>query len=150
MERSGLPDLCSASDWHKRSERALADAKKDNDFIYHERIPDEKSLAAIKKAPVAKIIPLSGKLGNSDKVVFDSLCPVAVHQAMSAFETRKKETVKKEVDKLQEATNLANATMSSMNLPAALEVTSGNEIPQSLREKSQAVINAGKRSLHVF
>ena len=69
---------------------------------------------------------------------------MAVHQALGAFETRKKELVKKELDRLQEATNLANATMSSMNLPAALEVTKGNEIPQSLKEKSQAVINAGK------
>ena len=69
---------------------------------------------------------------------------MAVHQALGAFETRKKELVKKELDRLQEATNLANATMSSMNLPAAMEVTKGNEIPQSLKEKSQAVINAGK------
>jgi len=66
-----------------------------------------------------------------------------VHQALGSFDNRKKELVKTELDRIQEATNLANASMSSMNLPAALEVTKGNEIPQSLREKSQAVINAG-------
>ena len=86
------------------------------------------------------------KLGNDDKILFESLCPLAVHQALGSFETRKKELVKKELDRITEATNLANASMSSMNLPAALEVTKGNEIPQSLREKSQAVINAGKTS----
>ena len=145
IERSGLSDLCNAADWTKRCERALTEAKKDNDFIYHERIPDEKNLAPIKKAAVAKITPLPSKLGSDqDKILFDSLCPLAVHQALGSFETRKKELVKKELDRLQEATNLANASMSSMNLPASLEITKGKEIPQSLRDKSQAVINAGK------
>jgi len=144
IERSGLSDLCNAADWTKRCERALTEAKKDNDFIYHERIPDEKNLAPIKKAAVAKITPLPSKLGSDqDKILFDSLCPLAVHQALGSFETRKKELVKKELDRLQEATNLANASMSSMNLPASLEITKGKEIPQSLRDKSQAVINAG-------
>ena len=36
MER-GSVGLCNAKDWLKRAERALTDAKKDNDFIYHER-----------------------------------------------------------------------------------------------------------------
>ena len=145
IERSGLSDLCNAADWTKRCERALTEAKKDNDFIYHERIPDEKNLAPIKKAAVAKITPLPSKLGSDqDKILFDSLCPLAVHQALGSFDTRKKELVKKELDRLQEATNLANASMSSMNLPASLEITKGKEIPQSLRDKSQAVINAGK------
>ena len=101
-------------------------------------------MAPIKKAAVAKLTAMPTKLGTFDKILFDSLCPVAVHQALTAFDNRKKETVKRELDRMTEATNMANATMSSMNLPAALEVTSGNEIPQSLREKSQAIISAGK------
>ena len=36
MERGSVA-LCNAKDWLKRAERALVDAKKDNDFIYHER-----------------------------------------------------------------------------------------------------------------
>ena len=36
MER-GSVGLCNAKDWLKRAERALVDARKDNDFIYHER-----------------------------------------------------------------------------------------------------------------
>ena len=64
IERSGLSDLCNANDWNKKCERALTEAKKDNDFIYHERIPDEKNLAPIAKAAVAKITPLPAKLGK--------------------------------------------------------------------------------------
>jgi len=143
MERSVHPDQCNASTWYNKAEKALAEAKKDNDFIYHERIPEYKNLKLIGKAAVAKATPLPEKLGNSSKVLFDELCPLAVHQALAAFDTRKKEMVKRELERLTEATNLANVSMSSMNLPAALEVTKGNEIPQSLRDKSQAVITAG-------
>ena len=100
---------------------------------------------------MAKLTPLPAKLAGNDgdnKILFDKLCPLAVHQALGSFDNRKKELVKTELDRIQEATNLANASMSSMNLPAALEVTKGNEIPKSLREKSQAVINAGKVIFH--
>ena len=117
MDRSVHPDQCNASTWYNKAERALADAKKDNDFIYHERIPDQKTLKPIGKAAVAKATALPEKLGNSSKVLFDELCPLAVHQAMAAFDTRKKEIVKREVERLTEATNLANVSMSSMNLP---------------------------------
>ena len=84
-------------------------------------------MAAIGKAAVAKPSPLTGKLGNPDAPeLFESLVPVAVHQALAAYELRKSELVNKEVDKLKEATNLANQLLSSMNLPAALEDTKGN------------------------
>ena len=107
------------------------DAKKDNDFIYHERIPEERALASIAKAAVAKPTALPEKFGNMDKTLFDNLVPVVVHQAMAAFDVRKKEIVNREITRLKEATNLANAAMASMNLPAAIEITGkNNELPQ--------------------
>ena len=50
-------DLCNATDWSKKCERALTDAKKDNDFIYHERVPDEKNLAPITKGQLISKSP---------------------------------------------------------------------------------------------
>jgi len=50
IERGHNPDLGHAKEWLRRTEKALADAKKDNDFIYHERIPEEKALTPIGKA----------------------------------------------------------------------------------------------------
>ncbi len=38
VERGGSGDLLKVREWQKKNERALADAKKDNDFIYHERV----------------------------------------------------------------------------------------------------------------
>ena len=43
MYVSPNPDLSGAKEWLRRTEKALTEAKKDNDFIYHERIPEEKS-----------------------------------------------------------------------------------------------------------
>jgi programmed cell death 6-interacting protein len=45
----------------------LVESKKDNDFIYHERVPDAKSLPAIGKAPLAKLLPIPDKMGQSSK-----------------------------------------------------------------------------------
>lgn len=48
-------------DFLNKSIQELADAKKDNDFIYHERIPDTKHLEPISKAVLAKPTELPPK-----------------------------------------------------------------------------------------
>lgn len=48
-----------------KATRNLTEAKKDNDFIYHERIPDVKSLEPISKAALAKYITLEGRLSSN-------------------------------------------------------------------------------------
>ena len=57
--------------------------------------------------------------------LFEELCPVAIHQALSAYDGRRQELVNIEVTKLKDATNLMNQLLSSMNLPAAIEATKG-------------------------
>ena len=59
---------------------------------------------------------------------------------MAAFDVRKQEIVGKELNKLKEGTNLLNELLCSMNLPAALEDTTGGGVPASLLEKSEAII----------
>jgi len=53
-----------------RAQKALTDSKKDNDFIYHERVPDAKSLPAIGKAPLAKPLPIPERMSQSFKGKF--------------------------------------------------------------------------------
>ncbi len=103
-------------------------AKKDNDFIYHERIPDIKTLPVIQKAAVAKALPVNNPMGPKFKGktvlcvsltlkvhiicfsvdLFESLVPVAVHQALAAFDVRKAEIVNGEVNRMREQTQLMN------------------------------------------
>ncbi len=127
VERSSNPELGRVREWIGQNDKALADAKKDNDFIYHEPVPEAKTLAPIGKASVAKATsPLPTKFSETPKAdLFDELCPVAIHQALSAYEARRQELVNGEVTKLKDATNLMNQLLSSMNLPAAIEATKG-------------------------
>ncbi|MCL4122369.1 UNVERIFIED_CONTAM: hypothetical protein GTU68_051255, partial [Idotea baltica] len=123
-----------------RAQRAHDEAVKDNDFIYHERVPDAKALTPIGKAPVAKQTPMPGQFSASFSDLFESLVPVFVQQALSQYDVRKSEIVNGEVAKLRESTQLLNSILASLNLPAAIEDTSGEKLPQSLREKSNAVM----------
>lgn len=86
----------------------MAEARKDNDFIYHERIPDIKSVTPIGKALLAKPLPLPERFSSSTRDLFEKLCPLAVNQAVAAFDVRKSEVVNSEVNKLREATNVLN------------------------------------------
>ena len=65
QQRTG--DLTLHQTYVNQSQKALTEAKKDNDFIYHERVPDVKMLEPIGKAPLAKIMPLSDRLSANFK-----------------------------------------------------------------------------------
>ncbi|CAG0880578.1 unnamed protein product [Cyprideis torosa] len=126
-----------------RIERSLQSARKDNDFIYHERVPDPKLLEPIQKMSVAKPTPMKEQLSTNFTDLFAALVPVQVIQACVQFDLRKAEIVNQEVGKVKEATQLLNGVLVSLNLPAALEDSSGQAIPQSLREKAAAVREGG-------
>ncbi|KAK0171286.1 hypothetical protein PV328_009034 [Microctonus aethiopoides] len=151
QQRSNKPALFE--DYASKAQRLLAEVKKDNDFIYHERIPDIKSVPAIGKANVAKLLSMSHPMSTGFKDLFEELLPVAVHQALSSYEVRRNELVNTEISKLREMTQVLNTVLASLNLPAAIEDTSGTEVPQSLLEKAAYVkqsggINALERSMN--
>jgi programmed cell death 6-interacting protein len=117
-----------------KAQKALAEAQKDNDFIYHERVPDVKNLDPVGKAPLAKTLAIPERLGASFKGysrlikktkqiiykrlkfqlsiifldLFEGLTPVAVHQAMAAWDVRKMEIINVEVGRMREANQMLN------------------------------------------
>ncbi|KAK9879303.1 hypothetical protein WA026_004156 [Henosepilachna vigintioctopunctata] len=127
-----------------KAQRNLAEATKDNDFIYHERIPDIKALQPIGKAQPVKLIPVANPMSHNFKDLFSELVPVALHQAMAAYDLRKQEIVNGEIGRLRESTQVLNGLLASLNLPAAIEVTDGsNSLPPSIIEKANAVSQLG-------
>lgn len=54
-------------DLMNKASRNLTEVKKDNDFIYHERIPDLKSLEPIGKVQLAKILPVAQPMSQNFK-----------------------------------------------------------------------------------
>ncbi|XP_052824372.1 programmed cell death 6-interacting protein, partial [Octopus bimaculoides] len=128
---------------HNKVVRALELAVKDNDFIYHEKIPDSKSLTPIGKAPVAKPTPLPATMSSKFVDLFQKLFPLPVHDGIVAFDNRKNQIINQETGRLKEATLLLNSVLASLNLPAAIEDLSGDSIPTSLLDKAQQLKRDG-------
>ncbi|XP_025081539.1 programmed cell death 6-interacting protein-like isoform X2 [Pomacea canaliculata] len=124
-------------------QRALEAAKKDNDFIYHDKIPDLKSLEPIGKAVVAKPTPLASPLSPKFTDLFEKIVPLPVFEALTAFENRKSQLANMEIGRLREATALINSVLASLNLPAALEDLSGAKVPQSVLDKAKQMQDLG-------
>ncbi|KAG4067035.1 hypothetical protein HA402_000026 [Bradysia odoriphaga] len=141
QSRAGKPNLFE--EYANRAQRNLVESKKDNDFIYNEMIPDIKTLAPPGKALLAKPTALQATFSSNPKDLFEKLVPVALHQAMTACETRKNESVNTEIMKLRESTQVLNSILASLNLPAAIENHVGCVLPPSLLEKSEEVRNKG-------
>lgn len=140
--RNGKPNFMQ--EYADKAQRNLTESKKDNDFIYNEIIPDVKTLESPGKAQLAKPLPLAAKLSSNHKDLFGDLVPVALHHALAASEGRRAEIVNAEIMKLRDATQAMNGLLSSMNLPAAIEVSaSGSVVPPSVMEKAQEMRGKG-------
>ncbi|XP_060527003.1 programmed cell death 6-interacting protein [Cylas formicarius] len=127
-----------------KADRNLTEAQKDNDFIYHERIPDQKSLEPVSKRALAKVTQIQHPMSQTFRDLFTELVPVAVHQALASYDLRKTEIVNTEITKLREASQTLNSVLAGLNLPAAIEVTDASTgLPPSILEKAHAVSSLG-------
>ncbi|XP_052245099.1 LOW QUALITY PROTEIN: programmed cell death 6-interacting protein-like [Dreissena polymorpha] len=126
-----------------RIQRELEAAQKDNDFIYHDIIPDVKSLPILGKTAVAKPLPLPERFSTSFVDLFEKIVPIPVYDAMNVFEGRKSTITNMEIGRLREQTTLLNSVLASLNLPAALEDVGGDKVPQSVLDKAQQVRDMG-------
>lgn len=125
-------------------QKAHQSAKKDNEFIYHERVVDFRSLPVLPKAALAKPLPVHFPMTPRFKDMFSSLVPVQVHQALASYESRKADLINMEAGRLREHTQIMNGILASLNLPAALDDATSNEaLPESIKQKSARVKNAG-------
>ncbi|XP_076610486.1 programmed cell death 6-interacting protein isoform X2 [Chaetodon auriga] len=140
---SRYDEYVSVKDLSDKINRALAAAKKDNDFIYHDRVPEVKDLEHIGKAALVRATAITPPLSQKFTDLFEKMVPMAVQQSMSIYSQRKAETVNRLVGTMREATNLCNGVLASLNLPAALEDLSGDSIPQSIAEKSRSIVQQG-------
>lgn len=140
--RSGKPTLFD--EYSKKAQRNLVEAKKENDFIYNATIPSADSLESSGKFQLAKALPITSPMSSNFKDLFSDLVPVALQQAMNACDSQKNEIVNAEVMKLRDATQTLNGVLSSLNLPAAIEVnTPGSSLPPSLLEKANDLRDKG-------
>ncbi|XP_028254361.1 programmed cell death 6-interacting protein isoform X2 [Parambassis ranga] len=140
---SRYDEYVSVKDLTDKINRSLTAAKKDNDFIYHDPVPNVKDLEHIGKAALVKATVITPPLSQKFTDLFEKMVPMAVQQAMSIYTQRKAETINRLVGTMREATNLCNGVLASLNLPAALEDLSGDSIPQSIAEKARSIVQQG-------
>ncbi|KAL7976814.1 hypothetical protein Chor_008763 [Crotalus horridus] len=140
---SRYDEYINVKDLSDKINRALSAAKKDNDFIYHDRVPDLKDLDPIGKVSLVKATPVTIPLSQKFTDLFEKMVPMAVQQALAFYNQRKAELVNRSIGQMREATNLANGVLASLNLPAAIEDVSGDSVPQSILQKSKSVIEQG-------
>src|SRR5215469_16760997 len=87
----------------------LTEFSKDNDFIYHQPIPNEASLPAIPKLPAAKAIPVSELYQGQDiqriigPDIFQRIVPMAVTESASLYDEEKAKLVRAETEKVEVA-----------------------------------------------
>lgn len=140
---SRYDEYINVKDLSDKISRALTAAKKDNDFIYHDRVPDVKDLEPIGKASLVKSTPVTVPMSQKFTDLFAKMVPLAVQQALSIYNQRRADLVNRMIAQMRESTNLTNGILASLNLPAAIEDISGDSIPQSILEKSSSVIRQG-------
>lgn len=129
--------------YHKKVIRRYEEAIKENDFIYHARVPEYRLLESVDRFSLVKPAPVPNKFLPDAAELFEGLLPLRVQQAWSKLEVRKQEIVGQEIGAIQDATTNLNAILAALNLPASLEDAPGVDLPQSLQDKSKYVRQKG-------
>lgn len=129
--------------YHKKAIKRQETAIKENDFIYHARVPEYRLLDSVERFSLVKAAPMPTKFLPDTGDLFDGLLPLRAQQAWQKLDARKQEITGQEISALQEATTTLNGILASLNLPAALEDAPGVDLPQSLQDKSKYVRQKG-------
>jgi hypothetical protein len=104
---------------------------KDNDFIYHQTVPAEASLAPVTKLPAAKAIPVSELYQGQDiqriigPDIFQKIVPMSVTESASMYDEEKAKLVRSEAEKVEQANGEMAASLDYLKLPSSLNVLKG-------------------------
>uniref|UniRef100_A0A671U380 Programmed cell death 6-interacting protein n=1 Tax=Sparus aurata TaxID=8175 RepID=A0A671U380_SPAAU len=122
---SRYDEYVSVKDLSDKINRALTAAKKDNDFIYHDRVPEVKDLEHIGKAALVRATAITPPLSQK----FTGEIQHRQH-SLTRVERQK--------------TNYLHLSMSQVRKNrTALEDLSGDSIPQSIAEKARSIVQQG-------
>ncbi|CAH8501141.1 unnamed protein product [Schistosoma turkestanicum] len=125
-------------------------AIKDNDHIYHEKVPSRACLTAVESVDVIKKTPLTFPLSSSNtKDFFENLLPLAVIEAVNTAKGVRASLIDSEIGKLREASSKVNEVLASYNFPAALLAKGSNSIMDNILSKANSIRrDGGLEKLH--
>ena len=109
----------------------LTELVRDNDFIYHQAVPAEESLAPVNKLPASKPIPVTELYAGQDVQritgpdLFAKIVPMAVTESASLYDEEKAKLVRAETERVDLANSEMAASLDYLRLPGALQVLKG-------------------------
>ncbi|XP_023224136.1 tyrosine-protein phosphatase non-receptor type 23-like [Centruroides sculpturatus] len=115
-------------------------AKKENDFVYHEKVPAIESLPEVKGASLVKGIPFSPTDPDvSGPDIFARLVPIEAHEASSMYSEEKAKILRTISAKVEDKDQELMTYLSSLQLDSNLLSPQTDQIPQELLEKCAAM-----------
>lgn len=112
-------------------QQKLKELTKDNDFIYHQPVPEGAGVPAVAKLPAAKPIPVSELYAGQDiqritgPDLFAKIVPLAVTESASLYDEEKAKLVRAETERVDTANGEMAASLDYLRLPGALQVLKG-------------------------
>lgn len=108
-------------------------AKKENAFVYHERVPPVESLPEVKGANLVKGIsfsPTDPEISGPD--IFARLVPMEAHEASSIYSEEKARLLRSVTARVDEKNEELEAFLSSLNLDKSMLVMDPQALPQEV------------------
>nr|CAB3265281.1 tyrosine-protein phosphatase non-receptor type 23-like [Phallusia mammillata] len=91
--------------------------KKDNEFVYHDRVPDKATLAEIKGASLVKLVPLDpsdSSVAGPD--IFAKLVPMEAHLAASSYSEEKAKLLRSVLSEVDDKDEILEQFKSAIEL----------------------------------
>ncbi|XP_064081068.1 tyrosine-protein phosphatase non-receptor type 23-like isoform X2 [Macrobrachium nipponense] len=113
----------------------LTAAQKENEFVYHEKVPPVSSLAEVKGASLVKGIPFSvndPEVAGQD--IFSKLVPMEAHQHSSMYSEEKAKLLRRICGEIQEKNEELETYLASMQLDSLSLDDNSDALPQELVE----------------
>lgn len=115
-------------------------AKNENEFIYHEEVPDKDHLQEVKGASLVKGIPFSvndPEVSGPD--IFARLVPMEAHEAASLYSEKKAQMLRQIGELVENKDQSLAEFMSSMQLDLLTKMNQATGIPQELIDRAAAL-----------
>ncbi|XP_054720736.1 tyrosine-protein phosphatase non-receptor type 23-like [Uloborus diversus] len=115
-------------------------SKKENEFVYHEKVPAISSLPELKGASLVKGIPFSITDPDVSGVdIFGRLVPMEAHEASSLYSEEKAKILRSVSERIKGKNEELMAYLSSLQLESSSSFDNEEKIPQELLEKCAAL-----------
>lgn len=113
-------------------------AKNENEFIYHEEVPELTSIATIAGANLVKGIPFNVSDAAGEDI-FHRLVPIKTHEHSSLYSEEKTNLLRKITQKIESKDNELNQFMESLNIDSLSFNPKEVKLPQSIIDRCAAM-----------